>query len=577
MKNLPLILSSLVATICLLGCVEVNPEVANRLNEAEELIFSNLDSALVVLDGIRQEDLKDKAHLARYNLLLSIADDRTGKTHTSLDNILAAEEFYTGSGAGDSLLAVVNMYVGRVYEDLGQSEKALESYLTAQSHVDNTENNSYWKGRIAQNVGILYHNDFDYTRASSFFDQAIEYFGDCNDTLNTAHSYNWSGANHMLSGDHEEALKALDKASEIYLQSNHTEGLLSNVLAISDIYMSELDDVAGADSVLRHTYSVHNNGVMPLSHHPQMSKIEAGKGNYEKAIELLDEYLTRNPNLPQEERAAYLYYISTYFNDAGQYSKAYDYLSGYVSLTDSLYQYEVATVLQEVEKKYEKQGLENEYRVYRKITLYRFAIGSICLLGFIYILIRKLQKRRRKMEYLQADLNGLKSQMSEFDDLKTTLSNVLDQQIEKEIHLQEILTNKMLHVKKIVEYLFLYENNPEEFKNKIGAAVVQAERDEYFGDLHEVVNGKYAGIVDYLKEQYPTLSDDELNICCLSCFGFNNTQMSILFGYTNPNSIFNKRHKLRKKLNLWPNYDSLEAFLSQLMVDLRDGVITDKR
>jgi tetratricopeptide (TPR) repeat protein len=577
MKKLVLIVASLVGAICLSGCVEVNPEMASRLIEVEERIFTDLDSALIVLDGIQREDLQDKANLARYNLLLTIADDRTGKTHTSLDNILAAEDYFTGSSASDSLLAIVNMYVGRVYEDLGQSETSLTSYLVAQSHVDNTEGNDYWKGRIAQSIGILYYNDFDYTHASSFFDSAIKYFNDSRDTLNVAHSYNLLGANYLLSDNHEEALTALKNAYDIYLQSNHSEGLLSNALAISDIYLNESDDVAKADSVLLHTHAIHNNGVIPLSHFPQMSKIEAGKGNYQEAISLLEDYLAGNPDIPLEERAAYQYYLSSYLNDSGQYSLAYDYLNDYVSLTDSLYQDEVATVLQEVEKRYEKQELENEYRAYRKVTLYKAAIGLICLFGFIYILIRKVRKRRRKILYLQADLDGLKSQMSEFDNLKTTLSNVLDRQVEKETHLQEVLTNKMLHIQKIVEYLFLYENNSEEFKNKVGTAVVQAERDEYFGDLHEVVNGKYAGIVDYLKEQYPTLSDDELNICCLICFGFNNTQMGILFGYKNPNSIFNKRHKLRKKLNLWPNYDSLEAFLSQLMADLRDGVIPGQR
>jgi chaperonin cofactor prefoldin len=168
----------------------------------------------------------------------------------------------------------------------------------------------------------------------------------------------------------------------------------------------------------------------------------------------------------------------------------------------------------------------------------------------------------------------MSSQMNEFEDLKSNLSSVLDNRNEKEARLHDLLTNKMLHLQKMVDYLFLYKNNSDEFKKKVGSAVIQAEKDTYFGELREVVNEKFAGIVDYLEAQFPSLTEDEVNLCCLVCFGFNNNQIGILFGYTNPNSIFNKRHKLRKKMGLWPNYESLEAYLSQTVENLRNRQVS---
>jgi hypothetical protein len=61
----------------------------------------------------------------------------------------------------------------------------------------------------------------------------------------------------------------------------------------------------------------------------------------------------------------------------------------------------------------------------------------------------------------------------------------------------------------------------------------------------------------------------------LVCFGFTNNQIGILFGHTNPKSIFNKRSTLRQKLGLWPKYESLEAFLSQIATELRHKKETD--
>jgi hypothetical protein len=42
------------------------------------------------------------------------------------------------------------------------------------------------------------------------------------------------------------------------------------------------------------------------------------------------------------------------------------------------------------------------------------------------------------------------------------------------------------------------------------SAITDAERDTYFGELHEIVNEKFSGIVDLLKDKYPNLSKDEL-------------------------------------------------------------------
>ncbi len=574
MKKLKsLILLSLVVAGCTGGHDKGDPETADRLGKTESLVFTDIDSALVVFESIGREKLSGNENLARYNLLNTIIDDRLGKTHLSSDDIGFAENYFADSSAPDSLLAIVHIYAGRVYEDMGQTERALESYLMAQSHADDTENNHYWKGRIAYHIASLYHKDFDYSHSSVFLNQAIRYFESCNDVINMAHSLNLLGRNHLLSGDYRQALEALRKASEIYLLNDHTAGLLSNALSISDIYLNDMDEVFKADSVLSHARSNFSDGTIPLSYFPIMSQIEATKGNYPYAVGLLKEYMDINPGLSPKEKAAYKYYLATYLHDSGQYSSAYDYLHQYSSIVDSLSKVEITTVLQEIEKRYEKQELENEYNTYRKVTRYKIAIVLICLFVFISFLIFTVNKRREKIVQLQADLDGMTSRMNEFDDLKNNLSTVLDRHTEKETRLHEVLINKMLHIQKLVDYLFLYENNPDEFQKKVSTAVIQAEKDRYFGELHEIE--KYAGVVDYLKEHYPTLSEDELNICCLICFGFNNNQIGILFGYTNPNSIFNKRHKLRKKMGLWPNYESLEAYLSQLVADLREGTIPE--
>jgi hypothetical protein len=232
----------------------------------------------------------------------------------------------------------------------------------------------------------------------------------------------------------------------------------------------------------------------------------------------------------------------------------------------------MAVVLQEVEKKYEKQTLEKEYLAYRKVMFYRIFIGSICLLAIISLLIVQIRKRRQRNIDLQADIEILTSQMGEFDDLRIKLLTLLDERIEKEAKLQQVLTNRILHFQKIVDYLYRYGPTPIKFKEKVSEAVLQVEKGNYFGELHDLVNERYAGVINYLKRKYSTLTDEELDMCSLICFGFNNSHIGVLFGHTNPRSVFGKRYNLRKKLGLLQNNDTLEAYLSKVISDLQDRV-----
>ncbi len=542
----------------------------DAIRKAETIVFSNPDSALLLLKDIEAGDVSGAENRAKYALLLTIANDRSGIAHESPDDILSALDYYAEHDSPDSLLGIASFYLGRVYEGMEQPEMALESYLKAKPYFT-TATGDYWQGMLSFRIGYLYYRDKDYSRAALSLDEAVRHFSRSNDSLNLAHTYGFVGTNYLLQGEYAEALNTLEQANNLHIELGDTEGIMNNVLTISNIYLEELNDVLSAESILLKTYRRYNDGEIPLNHYPFVSQIEAKKENFAAAIDYLRKYIRLNPGLEIEKRSALLYMISDYYHELGRHSTAYDHLNDYIYLMDTVNQNRMDVILQEVEKKHAKQELENEYESYRRQTAYQIVLGAFGISVVLGLMISEARKRRKKNQDLQADIDGLRSQMGDFADLEDKLSVMLDMQVEKETRLQEVLTNKMLHIQKLVDYLFLYENNPDEFKKKIRIAVVQAKKDEYFGELHEIVNDRYYGIVDHLKRLHPSLSNDELSLCCLICFGFNNNQIGILFGYTNANSIFNKRHKIRKKMGLWPNYESLEAYLTQVISDLSNN------
>lgn len=152
MKVAWVVILSLIATVGTVGCVQTDTTVVSDFHMLGDLVFVDPDSVSVVLNGIQRDDLRDLESRSKYDLLRTIVDDRLGKVHQSTDDILSARDYFIRSDASDSLLAVAHLYTGRVYEDLGEPEKALESYLIARAHSKNTTGNLRLKGRIAYNI-----------------------------------------------------------------------------------------------------------------------------------------------------------------------------------------------------------------------------------------------------------------------------------------------------------------------------------------------------------------------------------------------------------------------------------------
>lgn len=89
-------------------------------------------------------------------------------------------------------------------------------------------------------------------------------------------------------------------------------------------------------------------------------------------------------------------------------------------------------------------------------------------------------------------------------------------------------------------------------------------------DLQYIVNQKYFGIIDHLKARYPDLNKHDLDLCALMCFGFSHAGICYLYDYSAQGSFYNKRSRLRRKLQL-PQNQKIEDFIRQQIGELKKG------
>ena len=537
---------------------------------AENLLFAAPDSARVVLKSVDTGDLHDGPERAKYLLLSTVADDLTGVAHSSAHDILDARSYYIRSSAPDSLLAVVHFHAGRVFADTGRPGNALRSFLDAEKCLDRAPGDThFWRGRVNYQIAAIYYEGAEYRKSLHYAERAVMNFTGCRDSVNLAHSHKLVGRNLLLHKEYERAVASLAEAERLYIAGHDTQGLMSTVLIMSGVLLKMPGGADKADELLTRTYRDHNGGVVPPKHFPMFNRVRAAKSDSPEVIDELEGYLEQSgPTLLM--RISISDFLSEHYAGLEQYRQAYDNLQRNNLLRDSMYRPKLNDSLAAIESRHESMVLHDAHVRDVARLKKQYILGSILVLSVAAAIT---VERRRKVRTLKADLSSLNKRLGEFDLLKKNMDEVLDEKNAQETRLGEVLLHRVYRIQKIANYLYLYENNPAEFIRKVRNAIIVAERDDYFGTLHEVVNRKYAGIVDYLTQRFPTLTESELNLCCLICFGFNNNQIGILFGHTNSGSIFTNRHKLRKKLALWPNYDSLEGYLLKLVEDLKTGTI----
>lgn len=152
------------------------------------------------------------------------------------------------------------------------------------------------------------------------------------------------------------------------------------------------------------------------------------------------------------------------------------------------------------------------------------------------------------------------------------LSSNLIQSEHKTQMLQSAFSQHLSSLDDFLTKLSAVENNPELFKQYFYQYFNIKENDSgnIFGNLLQIVNEDYAHIIDYLKSNYQNLAEEELALCALICLNFTPTSIGILFGNTKASSIYNRRYRLRKKLNL-PAEIQIETFVKETVKKLQQS------
>lgn len=181
------------------------------------------------------EKIKDQNGIA--NMLNNIAaiyaergDDEKGLEY-SLKSLKISEEIDVNLRILSALNTIASIY----YNKIATREKALDYLLRALPLCEAIGNNDAL-GTISENIGEIYLEKNEFSKAVNYFEQSIKALGK---NANSAFAYNGIGKVYLKQGDYERALEYHNKALSISEELNSKPNIVRSLECIANVYTDQ--------------------------------------------------------------------------------------------------------------------------------------------------------------------------------------------------------------------------------------------------------------------------------------------------------------------------------------------------
>lgn len=472
--------------------------------------------------------------LARVYSNIGTANLLKGNIDICLDYQLRALKIYELYPANPDILKVYNS-IALVYFYQGDFEKALIKFnqviaLLDKNIIKDSLKVHQIKGKLLNNIGIIYDNKNQWDLALEYFMQASTHSKKIHDNENLSSVYSNMGLIYLKGKRYELAEAIFIEALNIRKKEN-------------DIY-----------------------GLSKSNYH--LGRLYKEKGQLNKA----QEYLLNSLKYCQQAnsssaREAVLEELSQVLAGKGDYKQAYQYHVAYKSISDSLFNKENQQKITraEMQYKFDKESQTAKVAQNHRELVY-LIIAIVLILGIIIaIIMYRLQETKAKIQQLakeSAELNNKELSLRE---------NTLKRELE--FKNKELTTNIMYLLKKnefiteISERLMALKRqikkDDQVIIQKIILDIKNAQDDDVWKEFEVRFSQVYNDFYERLNSKYPDLTLNEKRICAFLRLNMTTKEICALTRQSY-NSLNVARARLRKKLNIQNEDINLVTFLENI-------------
>jgi tetratricopeptide (TPR) repeat protein len=494
-------------------------------------------------------------------LVLAKCNNRLGIIHTIKGNVTNSVEHYEKSLSLFDTLATrdpdqddykqgMANILANILANMGAVFYHQEDYTKALSYWENalkavTELGlPYSSAMLYNNIGIVYKELFNYGQAMEHYNQALGIFQTQDSEKEIAMCYTNIGEIYSLMGKHSEALELMLKSLTIKKQLNDKNGQVQCNLSIAEVYF-ELGSCTKALNYGRNALNI--------------AQEIADKNSLKRAYELLSECYVA---LDDFENAFAMHVL-------------------YKEMNDSVFNDENRKRLWEMETRYETEKREQDLKLLQQreqhqTLVKKYLIWGIILITIIFVLVViTVVSRRKKEQTIFTQKQQLLEQDKQIMNIKLEKNELRREELNKEVEFKtRQLTAHALNMMQKNKILFEVQQSIDTVASKADGKLRDELRDlklilkrnlktdkdwEAFRLYFEQIN---QGFFQNLLKNYQGLNNYDLKQCALIKLEMNIKESASVLNLS-PNSIKSARHRLKKKLQLNPE-DDLYDFMRNI-------------
>ena len=563
-----------------------------ELAKAEAIMYRYPDSALHILQGIQPDIPSENEQYATWALLMTQAQYKNQiEQSDSLINI-AYSYFTKHDNAQRKALALY--YKGILRHESHHAEDALSFYLEAATEIEKT--NDYQLGfLINSEVGLMYLyrklNDY----AMEYFEKAHHNAELSDNQTYIAFSFIYIARAFSQKKQYNKAIEYYEKAIKIGQVNNYPTILASAMNETSFLFLKTGENKKALQ---------YAKDCIKIKKTDQRIFSLGDTYRYLKMYDSAYFYLNQaclSPNI-HTARSAYqaLYYISQEEKD---YKKAVEYSNKLWFYQDSIGKTDRNKALIEMQEKYDQQKIINENNLsqIKKDRIIRNVLIALIILSFIIAITNYLYQRKivsQKQEILEKEekiryftmkihenetlinrnkmrIEELTIQMEGSQEIKEQWKeqNKIRQEIQQQNEMLKLENNKlqnhisnyaqslkekskeleaMEHLSEENQYLHKREAflcnqliNQTELFNKL--KTTKYIDDQLWQEIKEKIDLLFDNYTKRLYHQIPSLTDGDIQICCLIKLRFSNGDIANMLAIS-PTSVSKRKLRLKERI-----------------------------
>ena len=563
-----------------------------ELAKAEAIMYRYPDSALHILQGIQPDNPSDNEQYATWALLMTQAQYKNQiEQSDSLINI-AYSYFTKHDNAQRKALALY--YIGILRHESHHAEDALSFYLEAATEIEKT--NDYQLGfLINSEVGLMYLyrklNDY----AMEYFEKAHHNAELSDNQTYIAFSFIYIARAFSQKKQYNKAIEYYEKAIKIGQVNNYPTILASAMNETSFLFLKTGENKKALQ---------YAKDCIKIKKTDQRIFSLGDTYRYLKMYDSAYFYLNQaclSPNI-HTARSAYqaLYYISQEEKD---YKKAVEYSNKLWFYQDSIGKTDRNKALIEMQEKYDQQKIINENNLsqIKKDRIIRNVLIALIILSFIiaitnYLYQRKIvsqkqeiSEKEEKIRYFtmkihenETLINRNKMRIEELTIQMEGSLEIKEQWKEQNKIRQEIQQqNEMLKLEnnKLQNHISNYAQSLKEKSKELEAMEHLSEENQYlhkreaflcnqlikqtelfnklkttkyidnklWQEIKEKIDLLFDNYTKRLCHQIPSLTDGDIQICCLIKLRFSNGDIANMLAIS-PTSVSKRKLRLKERI-----------------------------